>query len=152
MSSANHAVRMTLNISESRDTATGRALSAYAGAGVHHIAFLTHDAAATAERLQARGAPMLPIPANYYEDLGAKWGIGDADLALLQRLEVLYDRDDTGEFRHAYTDSFAGRFFFEVVERRGGYTGFGAANAAVRMAAQSAASGDLHATVNATFP
>jgi 4-hydroxyphenylpyruvate dioxygenase len=37
---------------------------------------------------------------------------------------------------HAYTHAFRDRFFLEVVERRGGYAGFGAANAAVRMAAQ----------------
>jgi len=39
-------------------------------------------------------------------------------------------------FRHVYTDSLADRFFFEIVERRG-YRGFGAINAAVRMAAQA---------------
>jgi len=41
-----------------------------------------------------------------------------------------------GEFFHAYTRSFDGRFFFEFVERRG-YDGFGAVNAAVRLAAQA---------------
>ena len=39
-------------------------------------------------------------------------------------------------FRHAYTLAFRDRFFFELCERQGGYRGFGAANAAVRMAAQ----------------
>jgi 4-hydroxyphenylpyruvate dioxygenase len=52
-------------------------------------------------------------------------------------LGLLYDRDPIGEFRHAYTDSFQDRFFFEIVERRDGYAGFGAANAAVRMAIQA---------------
>jgi 3-dehydroshikimate dehydratase len=132
------ALRITLNISESRQTATGRVVSAYAGAGVHHIAFLTPDAAATLERMRALGARMLPIPANYYEDLAAKWGLDDAEVSRLQGLDMLYDREeDGGEFRHAYTDTFQGRFFFEIVERRGNYQGYGAANAAVRMAAQS---------------
>jgi len=49
----------------------------------------------------------------------------------------LYDRDAHGEFYHAYTQPFHDRFFFEVVERCRGYAGFGAANAAVRMAAQA---------------
>jgi len=49
---------------------------------------------------------------------------------------LLYDRDEHGSFRHAYTESFHDRFFFEVLERHG-YVGFGAANAAIRMAAQS---------------
>jgi 4-hydroxyphenylpyruvate dioxygenase-like putative hemolysin len=35
------------------------------------------------------------------------------------------------------TDSFAGRFVVEIAERRGGYRLYGAANAAVRLAAQA---------------
>ena len=54
----------------------------------------------------------------------------------MQRLNLLYDRDDHGEFVHAYTDNFEDRFFFEIVERRG-YRAFGAPNASVRMAAQA---------------
>ena len=54
----------------------------------------------------------------------------------LRELSILYDRTETGEFFHAYTRSFDGRFFFEFVERRG-YDGFGAVNASVRLAAQA---------------
>ena len=136
MSSADGRVRLLLNVSESRETATGRFVSAFAGAGVHHIAFATSDAVRTVERLQALGASMLPIPENYYEDLAAKGGLDDAGVATLQRLGLLYDRDEGGEFRHAYTVNFADRFFFEILERRG-YKGFGAVNASVRMAAQA---------------
>ncbi|MBP2231070.1 4-hydroxyphenylpyruvate dioxygenase [Azospirillum agricola] len=140
---AGRGVRLPLNISESRRTATGRFVSATAGAGVHHVAFGTPDAAALVEALSAAGAPFLPIPANYYDDLAVKHPLDDDELALLKRRELLYDRDDHGsgggggEFRHAYTDSFADRFFFEVVERRGGYRQFGAVNAPVRMAIQA---------------
>jgi 4-hydroxyphenylpyruvate dioxygenase len=56
--------------------------------------------------------------------------------ARLRHLHLLYDRDPGGEFIHAYTGAFQDRFFFEFVERRGSQ-GFGAANAAVRMAAQA---------------
>ena len=80
---------------------------------------------------------MLPIPANYYDDLAAKWGLDDTPLAALQQLNLLYDRDDDGEFLHAYTDTFDDRFFFEIVQRRGDYQQYGAANASVRMAAQA---------------
>jgi 4-hydroxyphenylpyruvate dioxygenase len=152
MKSDNDALRIVLNVSESRDTATGRVVSAYAGAGVHHIALLTHDAVATVERMQALGARLLPIPANYYEDLAAKWGLDDAELARLQRLQMLYDREGEGEFRNTYTDSFKGRFFFEVVERRRNYKGSGAANAVIHMAAQSTASRTSQPTLNAIIP
>jgi 4-hydroxyphenylpyruvate dioxygenase len=51
---------------------------------------------------------------------------------------VLYDRDEHGELLHFYTGRLGGRVFLEVLERRGGYAGFGAANGPVRMAAQRA--------------
>jgi len=130
-------VRLPLNISERRQTATGRFVTTFAGAGVHHIAFATRDILHTLGQLAARGARTLPIPANYYEDLAAKWGLDDALLAQLQRANLLYDRDEEGEFLHAYTGTFDDRFFFEIVERRGNYRQYGAVNAAVRMAAQS---------------
>ncbi len=50
---------------------------------------------------------------------------------------ILYDRDGEAEFLQVYTHVFAQRFFFEIVERRGGYAGFGAVNAAVRLASQA---------------
>jgi 4-hydroxyphenylpyruvate dioxygenase-like putative hemolysin len=55
---------------------------------------------------------------------------------------VLYDRDGTAEYLQVYTETFDDRFFFEIVERRG-YKGFGAANAPVRLAAQSRRVSDL---------
>jgi 4-hydroxyphenylpyruvate dioxygenase len=135
--SPNGKVRIVLNASESRATATGRFVSAYAGAGVHHIAFSTPDIERTATEYEARGASMLTVPANYYDDLSARWGLDDAALAGLQRHGLLYDRDDAGEFWHLYTDAFHDRFFFEAVQRSAGYAGFGAANAPVRAAAQA---------------
>jgi 4-hydroxyphenylpyruvate dioxygenase len=130
-------VRLPLNVSESGRTGTGRFVSALAGAGVHHIAFASADVGADAEASVARGAPLLDIPDNYYEDLGARFGLEDAELAAFAQRHLLYDRDpDGGSFRHAYTHAFRDRFFLEIAERRGGYAGFGAANAPVRMAAQ----------------
>lgn len=130
-------VRLPLNVSESTRTGTGRFVSALAGAGVHHVALGTADCAAVVDAAATRQAPLLDIPENYYEDLGARFGLDDAELEALQRRHLLYDRDAAGGvFRHVYTQAFRERFFFEVVERAGGYSGFGAANAAVRMAAQ----------------
>jgi 4-hydroxyphenylpyruvate dioxygenase len=135
--SADGAVRLALNASESRATATGRFISAYAGAGVHHVALATDDIARTAAALRHAGAPLLPMPANYYDDLAARWPLEDADLASLQSYGLLYDQDTAGSFRHLYTDAFAERFYFEAVQRDGAYAGFGAANAPVRAAAQA---------------
>ncbi len=137
MVSPDRSVRLPLNVSESRETGTGRFLTTFAGAGVHHIAMATGDIVQTMRRLVARGARTLPIPANYYEDLSAKWGLDEARVDELRSLNLLYDCDDTGEFLHAYTNTFDDRFFFEIVQRSRGYQQYGAVNAAVRMAAQA---------------
>ena len=134
--SAERSIRLPLNISESRETGTGRFVSAYAGAGVHHVALGVADIEDAVAAALARGARLLPIPANYYDDLAARLDLAPELLARLQRLHLMYDRDEAGEYFQAYTASFQDRFFFELVERRG-YQGFGAANAGVRLAAQS---------------
>jgi 4-hydroxyphenylpyruvate dioxygenase len=136
MVNASGTLRLTFNESQARATATNRFVSTFAGAGVHHIAFSTDDAAADVHRAALAGLHLLAIPPNYYEDLQARIDIGDDATAELARLGLLYDRDAGGEFRHAYTGAFQQRFFFEIVERRG-YAGFGAVNAPIRMAAQA---------------
>ncbi len=153
MVSPDGTVRLPLSISESRETATGRFVTAAAGAGVHHVAFATGDACRAAAGMMRQGAPLLLIPENYYDDLAARWGLDDAALDGLRAGHLLYDRGDEaaggGEFLHGYTLAFAGRFFFEIAERRGSYKGFGAANAAVRMAAQAALRQGRERTVRA---
>ncbi|MGH7043872.1 MAG: bifunctional sugar phosphate isomerase/epimerase/4-hydroxyphenylpyruvate dioxygenase family protein [Acetobacteraceae bacterium] len=134
--SADRSIRLPLNISEGRETATGRFVSAYAGAGVHHLAFACADIEDAVSTALAHGARMLPIPPNYYDDLAARIDLAPALLAKLQRLHLMYDRDESGEYFQAYTTSFQDRFFCEIVERRG-YRQFGAVNAGARLAAQA---------------
>ncbi len=107
---------------------------------MHHIAFDTDDIFATVDKLRAKGLALLPIPENYYDDLIARFGLEDDLVDELRRRHILYDRSaDGGEFFHVYTQFFRGRFFFEVVQRVGGYDQYGAINAPVRMAAQAQA-------------
>jgi 4-hydroxyphenylpyruvate dioxygenase len=133
--SADRAVRYSMNVSERQNTAAGRSVSQFGGAGVHHIAFRVTDVMATAQALRTMGAPMLHFPDNYYDDLEARFGLEPAFLDSLRRNHVLYDRTGEGEFLHCYTTPFEDRFYFEFIERRGGYTQYGAANAPVRLAA-----------------
>jgi 4-hydroxyphenylpyruvate dioxygenase len=135
MESSDKAVRYPLNVSDADDTAAGRSLARFAGAGVHHIAIAVEDALAAARALRARAAPILPVPANYYDDVAARFDLDPVLLAELRANDVFYDRDADGEYLHLYTAPFDGRFFFEAVERRGGYAQYGAANAPVRLAA-----------------
>ncbi|MFF7734178.1 TIM barrel protein [Streptomyces sp. NPDC007984] len=103
-----------------------------------HIALATDDVVAVARRFQETGGTLLPVPANYYDDLAARFEFADGELETYRDLGILYDRDDHGVFRHCYTRT-VGRVFFELVQRDGGYRGYGAANAPVRLAAQHTA-------------
>lgn len=106
-------------------------------AHARHIALATDDVVAAVRRLVAAGGRPLPIPANYYDDLAARFEFADGELETYRELGILYDRDAHGVFRHCYTRT-VGRVFFELVQRDGGYQGYGAANAPVRLAAQHA--------------
>ncbi len=137
MASRNRKLRLPLNISESRNTATAQAAASFAGPGIHHIAFGSTDIFAAAEQLHRNGVPVLAIPANYYDDLAARLDLAPGLLDRLRGHNMLYDRIGQAEYFQVYTEPFADRFFFEIVERRGGYDLYGAANAPVRMAAQA---------------
>ncbi len=103
---------------------------------LQHVAFETGDALGAARRMRDRGLPLLPIPENYYDDLAARTELDDPLLETLRELGVLYDADSSGELLHWFTDMVGDRLFFEVVERRGAYGGFGAANSPVRLSVQ----------------
>jgi 4-hydroxyphenylpyruvate dioxygenase len=135
-------LRITLNGSASSHTLSARFLQGFHGAGVQHIALASADIFASARRLRELGLAMLPIPGNYYEDLAARFGLEDTLLTQLAEFNILYDRDTDGEYFHLVSRAFAKRFFFEVVERRG-YRAYGAANASIRLAAQSRYRDDL---------
>jgi 4-hydroxyphenylpyruvate dioxygenase len=135
LEASNKSVRYALNVSERPGTSVGRTVGRFGGAGIHHIALAVDDAVAAVRRLRANGVPMLAIPENYYDDLAARYDIDPATLEAWRALGVMVERAGEGEFLHAYSEPFDGRFFFEIVERRGGYDGYGAANAPFRLAA-----------------
>lgn len=128
--------RVTINGAESRKTFAGHFLTEGFGAGVQHIAFQTDDIFATAATLKNFGLETLPISRNYYDDLEARFGLLPDFVDRLRELSILYDRDGDGEYFQLYSRTFGEGFFFEIVERRNGYNGYGAANAIFRIAAQ----------------
>ncbi|GGT05879.1 bifunctional sugar phosphate isomerase/epimerase/4-hydroxyphenylpyruvate dioxygenase family protein [Streptomyces chromofuscus] len=102
-----------------------------------HVALATDDVVAAARRFRAAGGRLLPVPANYYDDLAARYELPEEELSTYRELGVLYDRDAHGVFRHCSTRT-VGRVFIELVQRDGGYRGYGAVDAPVRLAAQQA--------------
>jgi 4-hydroxyphenylpyruvate dioxygenase len=100
-----------------------------------HIAFATDDIFTAARAARSAGAPIVRVPANYYDDLDARLAPPSAQLDAMREFNVLLDRTSAGEFLHFYTDVLGGRVFFEVVQRIGDYAGYGEVNSPVRMAA-----------------
>lgn len=142
LESAGGSLRLVLNASPGSRTLSARFVQGYHGAGSQHIALATRDIIASARRLRSLGLPILPIAPNYYEDLAARFELDPLLLRDLEELNILYDRDGSGEYFHLVSRAFAKRFFFEIVERRG-YRGYGAANTPIRLAAQSRYRDDL---------
>ncbi|WP_346828375.1 bifunctional sugar phosphate isomerase/epimerase/4-hydroxyphenylpyruvate dioxygenase family protein [Serratia inhibens] len=137
MHSRCNGIRLPLNVSQSNATLSARTVEIYHGAGLQHVAFSTADIFQAVEQAKANGMQLLIIADNYYEDLAARFDLDDAFIARLAQYQILYDRDaQGGELLHVYSRPFAeGRFFFELLQRLGGYAQYGAVNGAARLAA-----------------
>ncbi len=101
-----------------------------------HVALASDDVLAAAEAMRERGVPLLAIHDNYYDDLLARTGLDSETVERMRGLGVLYDATADGELLHVYTEMVGPGLCFEIVERRGAYDGYGAANSPVRVAAQ----------------
>jgi 4-hydroxyphenylpyruvate dioxygenase len=138
LANAERTLRFVLNVSLSQRTRTARTVaSSGSGGGVHHIAFSSADIFAAVERMRERGTPFVPISPNYYDDLATRFDIAPLMLGRMRALGILFDRTVDGDYFHIYTESFADRFFFEIVQRAGAYDAYGALNAPARMASQA---------------
>ena len=104
---------------------------------LQHVALACDDVFAAARAMRERGVPLLAIPGNYYDDLAARTDLEPDAIERMRALGILYDAaGGGGELLHFYTAMLGPGLFFEVLERRGGYDGYGAANSPVRVAAQ----------------
>ena len=128
--------RITLNGAETHRTMAGQFLADSFGASVQHIALATEDIFETARSLADLGFKPLVMPANYYADLQSRFDLSPLLLSQLEKNSILFDEDGSGAFLQLYSQPFAGGIFFEILERRSGYNGYGAANAPFRIAAQ----------------
>lgn len=136
--SPNGRIRIPINMTNARSAAAQRFINKTHGSGVHQLAFACDDIFAAAECVPAH--LHLDIPANYYRDLEARFQLPTDMLSRMQRLNVLYDRNEQGEFFHFYTREVHG-VFCEILQRVGHYDRYGEANAYIRLAAQSRADG-----------
>ncbi|GGE28647.1 hypothetical protein GCM10011345_38380 [Gemmobacter megaterium] len=131
------ALRITLNGAEAPRTLATRFLADSFGAATQHIAFACDDIFATAQALSDNGFAVLPIGANYYDDLDARYDLPPGLLARLKAGNILFDQDDSGQFYQLYSRPFGDGLFFEIVQRTDRYDSYGAPNAPFRIAAQA---------------
>ena len=129
-------LRITLNGAETHRTMAGSFLADSFHASVQHIALATDDIFATAQAMGQCGFLPLPISRNYYADLAARFDISPEVLERLSASDILYDEDADGAFYQFYSRPFSGGMFFEIIQRTGGYKGYGGPNAPFRIAAQ----------------
>ncbi|MGD1847870.1 MAG: 4-hydroxyphenylpyruvate dioxygenase [Salibacteraceae bacterium] len=101
----------------------------YGGAGVQHMAIATDNIIETVTALQARGVEFLYVPDEYYSDVLDRVGEIDEDLAPLQKLGILIDRDEEGYLLQIFTKPVVDRptMFFEIIQRKGAQS-FGKGN------------------------
>jgi len=134
LSNENGRICMSLNSSLGPSTMTQRFLSRNVHAAYQHFAFRCADIFAYADSVPSE--LVLTIPPNYYDDLLLRFDLAQELIERMRARNILYDQDREGRpYFQLYTRDING-LFLEVVQRDG-YTGFGAANAPVRMAAQA---------------
>ncbi|MEI9956558.1 MAG: VOC family protein [Ferruginibacter sp.] len=95
-------------------------LEFYNGEGVQHVAIATADIVTTVTDLQNRGVEFLSIPESYYATVLDRVGKIDEDLAPLQKLGILIDRDDEGYLLQIFSKPLEDRptVFFESYNAR----------------------------------
>jgi 4-hydroxyphenylpyruvate dioxygenase len=130
------ALRLTLNGAENRNTLAGHFLAGTFGSTVQHLAFASNDIFATAAAMKRAGFKHLAISPNYFDDIQARFQLSADLVAKMKANGILYDRDAGGEYFQFYSRNYGEGFFFEIVQRVGGYKGYGAPNAPFRIAAQ----------------
>ena len=96
-------------------------LDFYHSPGVQHMALATDDIIATVSRLHASGVEFLYVPGSYYDTVLDRVGKIDEDLAPLQELGILVDRDEEGYLLQIFTRPVQDRptLFYEIIQRKG---------------------------------
>ena len=111
------------------------------GDGIQHAAIAVKDILPAVRALRAKGVEFFPTPGTYYDMLPERIqssGIEaiDEDVATLRELEVLIDGNEKGRYllqiflqdsAATHSESEAGPFFFEIIQRKGD-KGFGGGN------------------------
>jgi 4-hydroxyphenylpyruvate dioxygenase len=102
-------------------------LDRHNGAGVQHIALMTPDIISTLGEIRQRGMKFLNVPSTYYAAIGERKLNVTEDLAVLEKLNLLVDGDESGYLLQIFSDTYIGPLFFEFIQRKN-HWGFGEGN------------------------
>ncbi|MCJ1309083.1 hypothetical protein MMC25_002738 [Agyrium rufum] len=139
MASADEIIKMPIN-----EPALGKKRSQieefvdfYSGAGVQHVAFLTHDILTAVTNLKARGVEFMSVPDEYYAVIAARlkslsnksFELREDFFRATRQLNILIDFDEGGYLLQIFTKPVLDRptVFMEIIQRHG-FDGFGAGN------------------------
>ena len=124
---------LNLNGSNNSQTIAGSFMTNKTGSSIQHIAFNTDDIFETVNILSENKFPFLQIDKKYYTQLQNKYDLDEKTLNNLKRNNILYDKNEFGEFFQIYSEPIFTGFFFEIVQRKQNYKGYGESNATHRI-------------------
>ena len=123
MSSGNGRIKFPINepAAGKKKSQIEEYLDFYEGPGVQHLAVATDNIIETVTALRDRGVEFLRVPSTYYDTVLDRVGEIDEDLAPLQELGILVDRDPEGYLLQIFTRPVQSRptMFFEIIQRKG---------------------------------
>lgn len=102
-------------------------LEEYKGAGIQHIAFISHDIIKTLEQLKSTNIETLDIDDDYYDEVFQRVPNVSEDRKKLQELQLLVDGDIRGYLLQIFTKNVVGPIFIEIIQRKNHYS-FGEGN------------------------
>lgn len=106
----------------------------YHGSGVQHVAIATDHIVESIRALRKNGIEFLEAPKTYYSNLKKLGKIPEEGFEPLEEMGILCDFEDVtggkGYLLQLFTKPIGDRptFFFEIIQRKGGATGFGQGN------------------------
>ncbi|CAM2010732.1 4-hydroxyphenylpyruvate dioxygenase [Acanthopleuribacter pedis] len=105
-------------------------LEAFHGSGVQHVAFATDDIFATVATMRAAGVEFVAYPTTYYDNLRKAGRLPHALIDQLEEQCILCDKQGKAYLFQTFTKPFGDRptFFYEIIQRRCNYEGFGQDN------------------------
>ena len=100
------------------------------GPGIHHLAFLTEDIISTIKTIEENNVEFVNFPPAYYTLLRQNPEMKEIDIDLLEKHGILIDKEGDTFLYQKFIKPYGDRpfFFYEIVQRVNGYSGFALKN------------------------